>query len=597
MARSRLLEGIVTDLFPRQRHRWSARHSRSQRRLHFESLEERRLLATISVTSLNDNLAADGQVTLREAIQAAELNISVDGSTAGSAVQSDIVEFAANLSGSVNLSILGDPSTVSALVITTPITIQGNNTGVTVRRADPGTEMRLFRVAGSGNLTIASLTLAEGVARGANGSVGAPNGADGRGGAVFNDGMLTIMASTLTNNRASGGNAASGGNSGSGLGGAIYNNGGTVTIKNVTISGNSVETGTGGGGLRFGGGMFSRNGTLSIFNSTITNNSASTGRGVYLIGVGGTATGEIRSSIISSADVALGFDLTATFDVGGTVHVTGSHNLIVKQNDFPSITYSSDDPQLGALMTNGGPTATHALAATSPAVNHGVNPLNFTTDQRGGSYMRASNGVPDIGAFELQVAGGPALPGDYNGNSVVDAADYIVWRQTLNTAVTPNYSGADGDGDGQITPDDHNVWRANFGHSLGTSAGVAAAIATAAPSASLDVESPRAANAPNPADSSVAVMVREAVFSSRGGNMRLGPAKIERKTANFLPVSLRGPLESIWIDIFGNTARVSRETGGVLSPKIGRPSEAADALAVEESLADWPVAIPRAFAF
>ena len=35
------------------------------RRLGFESLEDRRMLATITVTSLADNLTVDGQVTLR----------------------------------------------------------------------------------------------------------------------------------------------------------------------------------------------------------------------------------------------------------------------------------------------------------------------------------------------------------------------------------------------------------------------------------------------------------------------------------------------------------------------------------------------------
>jgi hypothetical protein len=27
----------------------------------------------------------------------------------------------------------------------------------------------------------------------------------------------------------------------------------------------------------------------------------------------------------------------------------------------------------------------------------------------------------------------PALPGDYNGDGTVDAADYVVWRKTLGT--------------------------------------------------------------------------------------------------------------------------------------------------------------------
>jgi hypothetical protein len=50
------------------------------------------------------------------------------------------------------------------------------------------------------------------------------------------------------------------------------------------------------------------------------------------------------------------------------------------------------------------------------------------------------------------------LPGDYNRDSVVDAADYLVWRDRLgNTASLAN---DDTPGVGQ---DDYDRWRANFG--------------------------------------------------------------------------------------------------------------------------------------
>lgn len=65
----------------------------------------------------------------------------------------------------------------------------------------------------------------------------------------------------------------------------------------------------------------------------------------------------------------------------------------------------------------------------------------------------------------------PALPGDYNGDGTVDAADYVVWRDNLDTLATlPN----------DLTPDsvdefDYQVWRAFFGQTLGGS-GAAAAV-------------------------------------------------------------------------------------------------------------------------
>ncbi len=45
------------------------------------------------------------------------------------------------------------------------------------------------------------------------------------------------------------------------------------------------------------------------------------------------------------------------------------------------------------------------------------------------------------------------LPGDYNHNGVVDAADYIVWRKGLGTTYTQS---------------DYEVWRAHFGQTAGS---------------------------------------------------------------------------------------------------------------------------------
>jgi hypothetical protein len=56
---------------------------------------------------------------------------------------------------------------------------------------------------------------------------------------------------------------------------------------------------------------------------------------------------------------------------------------------------------------------------------------------------------------------GPSLLGDYNQNGVVDAADYVVWRNTLGQMEAGLVAG--GNGNGQIDPGDYDVWRANFG--------------------------------------------------------------------------------------------------------------------------------------
>jgi hypothetical protein len=67
------------------------------------------------------------------------------------------------------------------------------------------------------------------------------------------------------------------------------------------------------------------------------------------------------------------------------------------------------------------------------------------------------------------------LTGDYNENSVVDAADYIVWRKSLNTTnALPNDATP-----GIVAQDDYNFWRAGFGRMLG--AGVSISTSTAVP--------------------------------------------------------------------------------------------------------------------
>ena len=65
------------------------------------------------------------------------------------------------------------------------------------------------------------------------------------------------------------------------------------------------------------------------------------------------------------------------------------------------------------------------------------------------------------------------LLGDYNGDGIVDAADYVVWRTEYGQQV-PNWSGADGNGDGLVDDDDFQVWTAGYGSTAGSDAAAAA---------------------------------------------------------------------------------------------------------------------------
>ena len=73
-----------------------------------------------------------------------------------------------------------------------------------------------------------------------------------------------------------------------------------------------------------------------------------------------------------------------------------------------------------------------------------------------------------------------ALPGDYNHNGTVDAADYVVWRKTLDQ--TGFGLAADGNGNDLIDQGDFVVWRDHFGQTAGNGVGANANTAVPEPS-------------------------------------------------------------------------------------------------------------------
>jgi hypothetical protein len=92
--------------------------------------------------------------------------------------------------------------------------------------------------------------------------------------------------------------------------------------------------------------------------------------------------------------------------------------------------------------------------------NYGVDPVNQDPLSLGGDSLK----------FTLTFK----KPGDYNADGRVDAADYIVWRKTMNQQVTlPNEMATTG----WVTQEDYQVWRAAFGASQSpAAAGSAVAI-------------------------------------------------------------------------------------------------------------------------
>lgn len=86
---------------------------------------------------------------------------------------------------------------------------------------------------------------------------------------------------------------------------------------------------------------------------------------------------------------------------------------------------------------------------------------NFGGDPDGSTVFPQQMYVDYVRVWQPQTG----LQGDYNGNGVVDAPDYAVWRDSLGQEGID--LPADGSGNGTVDENDFNIWRANFGAQQG----------------------------------------------------------------------------------------------------------------------------------
>ncbi|HEX5848665.1 MAG TPA: choice-of-anchor Q domain-containing protein [Rubrobacter sp.] len=384
---------------------------------------------TITVDSVKDEInPEDGDCTLREAITSANTDRSSGDATRecapGSSTDPDRIVL--SVTGAVNLT--------SALpTLSGNVRIEGPGTDqLTVKRDSTAGAFRIFTVGEGSVVSISGITISGGSStsefpdnRGGgifnaggnlkiNDSTISSNSAAFGGGIYNTGGPVTLTDSTLSNNQSSysGGGIFNGGagtvtianstlsdNSASSYGGGITTRGGTVTVTNSTLSGNSTE------GL--GGGVYNLGGLAVMEYSTITNNRARSGSGSGLASFGDSATHtEMLSTIISANQ---GTDVDITEGSGDSVDSRG-YNLIGDGNATGAFNQTGDksgvdDPRLGPLADNGGPTQTHTLLSGGPAIDaipKGTNGCGttFAEDQRGVSRPQGSG--CDIGAFELK---------------------------------------------------------------------------------------------------------------------------------------------------------------------------------------------------
>ena len=150
------------------------------------------------------------------------------------------------------------------------------------------------------------------------------------------------------------------------------------------------------------------------------------------------------------ADNTLVFSGTETLV---TANLPGPGNTRQFDIEWPFTTPFLYDPAAGNLVldfqgsSSSGPAIRWDAVMGDPTVNF-VAAIGSATATSGNVL-----GFGFITQFTFQPV--PQLSGDYNTNGVVDAADYVVWRNGLGTTYTQA---------------DYDVWRANFGQTIGSGA-------------------------------------------------------------------------------------------------------------------------------
>lgn len=367
----------------------------------------------IAVTTDNDELNTDGDCSLREALRAANLNISVDKCPAGTGADTIALSpaiYSLSLTGSGE-----DQGLTGDLDIFDDVSIAGTSLSSTI--IDGNEIDRIFHVVSDVDVLFTNLTIRNGhaPAGGFYGGGGILNGSEDISGATIR--ILNCLFSENLSESTGGG----------------LDNSGTAFLQDVTFRENKAY---------YGGGIFNI-GSLSIEGATFTQNIAKyTGGGLD----NNSESGNTLINVTFSANTTTALDngglfndgkilmLNLTFAGNGPMNLVNKGEIRLKNTIFAYSTGgvncyeegnfvtlghnladdtscalgSSDlvdtDPLLDALSENLGPTMTHALLDGSPAIDAGDNYDCPLQDQRG-AYRPADgdgNGtqVCDIGSYE-----------------------------------------------------------------------------------------------------------------------------------------------------------------------------------------------------
>lgn len=117
-------------------------------------------------------------------------------------------------------------------------------------------------------------------------------------------------------------------------------------------------------------------------------------------------------------------------------------------------------PATANALTQTNLTGSTTLAPGAQLAIGDISSTNFTTDA-------AKNGLSFQFILSEGLTGSGAVGGDYNGNGTVDAADFTVWRDRLNTNFTLTNVNPNALTPGIVDQEDYDYWKAQFGLSAG----------------------------------------------------------------------------------------------------------------------------------
>ena len=266
------------------------------------------------------------------------------------------------------------------------------------------------------------------------------------------------------------------GGGGAGLGGAIFNDSGAVTIHNSTFYGNyatqglasTVSSGCGtpaSNGDGVGGAVFSHDGSLRLVDVTISGNHSSGTGGVTGSGGGVVVYSDQRpgvtSFVIQNTIIANNGANECFFT--NLVTVSGAGNLIMQNGSgaqpfgtCPGVV-TMNDPQLGRLQDNTGPTPTMAIPLFSSAMGVADPGTSLPYDQKYADRPQPDksprNGY-DIGAYEVcRRFVGPSLENGPCGYTIINPPP----PTTLTMQASPAYEGTTNPSPGSHTVDLNSV--------------------------------------------------------------------------------------------------------------------------------------------